>query len=127
MDWGVKLVGIAVAGSCGALARYGLAGMIARRLGPSFPWSTLAVNALGCFLFGLIWALAQEKWMISGEWRAIVLIGFIGSFTTFSTLIFETDQLLEHAEWMLAGLNVGAELGLGLLAYLAGAAVGRWI
>ncbi|NCA83556.1 MAG: CrcB family protein [Opitutae bacterium] len=121
----LKITGLAVAGACGALARYGLAGLLDRQMGSSFPWGTLAVNVAGCFLFGLIWTLTQERWLIGGEMRMIVLVGFVGSFTTFSAFLFETDQMIEHAEWFMASLNLAGELGLGLVAYLAGAFVGR--
>jgi len=122
---GYKLIGLAVAGACGALARYGLAGLFQRGPHMSFPWGTLTVNVLGCFLFGLIWTLAQQRLIISPDLRTAILVGFLGSFTTFSSLIFETDQMLEHAEWLMAGLNLAGALGLGLAAYLLGAFLGR--
>lgn len=124
---GYKLIGLALAGACGALARYGLAGLFQRAQQMGFPWGTLTVNALGCFLFGLIWTLTQQRLAISPETRTIVLVGFLGSFTTFSTFLFETDQMLEHAEWVMAGLNLTGQLGLGLAAYLLGAFLGRMI
>jgi hypothetical protein len=66
-----------------------------------------------------------ERLAISPETRTIVLVGFLGSFTTFSTFLFETDQMLEHAEWVMAGLNLTGQLGLGLAAYLLGVFLGR--
>ncbi len=122
---GYKLIGLALAGACGALARYGLAGLFQRAQQMGFPWGTLTVNMLGCFLFGLIWTLTQQRLAISPETRTIVLVGFLGSFTTFSTFLFETDQMLEHAEWVMAGLNLTGQLGLGLAAYLLGVFLGR--
>jgi fluoride exporter len=122
-----KLIGLAVAGACGALARYGLSGLIQRGHQTGFPWGTLAVNVLGCFLFGLIWTVSQQRLTISSDTRTIVLVGFLGSFTTFSAFLFETDQMLEHGEWLVAGLNLASELGLGLGAYLLGAFLGRLI
>lgn len=120
-----KLIGLAVAGACGALARYGLAGLLQRGPHLGFPWGTLTVNVLGCFLFGLVWTLTQQRWALSPEARTVILAGFLGSFTTFSAFIFETDQMLEHAEWLVAGLNLIGGLGLGLGAYLLGAFLGR--
>ena len=84
-------------------------------------------NVLGCFLFGLIWTLTQQRFLVSPETRAILLVGFLGSFTTFSAFLFETDQMLEQGEWLMAGLNLAGELGLGLAAYLLGAFLGRAI
>ena len=122
-----KLFWLALAGACGALARYGLGGWIQSGLRSGFPWGTLAVNALGCFAFGLVWTLAQERMAISPEVRTIVLVGFLGSFTTFSAFLFETEQMIEHAEWLTAALNVTGELAAGFVAYLLGAGLGRWI
>jgi CrcB protein len=124
---GYKLIGLAVAGACGALARYGLSGLFQRGQQIGFPWGTLTVNVLGCFLFGLIWTLTQQRFTVSPETRAIILVGFLGSFTTFSAFLFETDQMLEQGEWLMAGLNLAGELGLGLAAYLLGAFLGRTI
>lgn len=120
-----KLVLLALSGACGTLARYGLAGLIQREGHSGFPWGTLTVNVLGCFLFGLLWTVSVQKSMLSPEFRVIVLVGFLGSFTTFSAFLFETEQMLEHAQWLMAGANVLGELFAGLLAYLLGAFLGR--
>src|SRR5262249_6918278 len=93
-----KLLWLSFMGVLGTLARYGLQGWVQRRAG-TFPWGTLAVNALGCLLFGVIWALADERLLISGESRTIALVGFMGAFTTFSSFAFETTALLRDAQW----------------------------
>ncbi|MDY0168881.1 MAG: fluoride efflux transporter CrcB [Thermoguttaceae bacterium] len=120
-----KLIGLAVAGAIGALARYGVVSLVQRDSHSQFPWGTLAVNIAGCFLFGLVWTATQERLLISSETRVIILAGFLGSFTTFSAFLFETDQFLEHAQWFMASVNVIGELGAGLMAYLLGAFIGR--
>jgi len=122
-----KLIGLAVAGALGTMARYGLAGLVQRAHCLGFPLGTLTVNALGCFAFGLIWTLTQQRFFISGEIRTVILVGFLGAFTTFSTFLFETDQFLENAQWLMAGVNIVTELAAGLLAYLLGAFLGRLI
>ncbi len=122
---GYKLVGLCVAGACGTLARYGLASLLQRGRHAGFPWGTLAVNVLGCFLFGLIWTSTQQRFVINSDTRTIILVGFLGAFTTFSSFQFETAQMLEHAEWLMAGLNLGGSLALGFGAYLLGAWVAR--
>jgi CrcB protein len=119
-----KLLFLALAGGAGTLSRYGLSGLIQRHLGSSFPWGTLFVNMLGCFLFGLLWDFLQRHIEISSEIRIIVLVGFLGSFTTFSSFIFETGQFLEHTQILTAVLNVAGETILGLAAFFLGSLVG---
>lgn len=120
-----KLLWMALAGALGTLARYLLSGLVQRLNGTSFPWGTLAVNGLGCLLFGLVWSLAEEGLAISGETRMIVLAGFMGAFTTFSTLIFETGGMLRDTQWGLAVVNMGGQVAVGLLALFIGLAGGR--
>jgi len=122
-----KIMLLAVAGACGALARYGLSGFVQQLCGARFAWGTLAVNALGCLLFGLVWTLAEERLVISGEIRAILLTGFMGAFTTFSTYAFETAGFLNDSQWTLAAANVVSQNVLGLVCVLAGLAAGRWL
>jgi CrcB protein len=119
--WGM----LAAAGALGTLARYGLGGMVQRATNSSFPWGTLAVNALGSFLFGFVWSLAEERLVISGETRFIILTGFMGAFTTFSTFSFETSTMLRDTEWLLAAGNVLGQVVLGLLLVFVGLFVGR--
>jgi len=120
-----KLLLIGLAGGLGTLARYGLGGVVQRWAGVSFPWGTAVVNALGCLVFGVIWALATDRLDLSGQARSIVLIGFLGAFTTFSTFVSETGQLLADSEWLLASLNVVLQNALGIAMFLAGLAVGQ--
>ncbi len=120
-----KLVWLAAAGALGTLARYGLGGLAQRLGNGSFPAGTLVVNAAGCFLFGLIWSLAEERALISSEARTVALVGFMGAFTTFSTLIFETSGLMRDSQWMAAALNLGAQNLSGLLLMLLGLTAGR--
>jgi CrcB protein len=120
-----KLAWLAVAGAVGTLSRYGLSGLVQRVCGESFPWGTLTVNGLGCFLFGLVWTLAEDRLLIRGETRFIILTGFMGAFTTFSTFAFETGVRLEDREWLAALLNLSAQNGLGLILLFLGLALGR--
>jgi CrcB protein len=120
-----KLILLALLGAVGTLARYGLQGLVQALTGQGFPWGTLAVNAIGCFLFGLVWCLAEERLVISGETRLIILVGFLGSFTTFSSFAFETGQLLRDSQWWLAAANVAASNVLGIVFLFLGFAAGR--
>lgn len=121
----LKLLGLAVAGALGTLARYGLAGWVQRLGGASFPWGTLAVNALGCLLFGVLWSVGEGRALLSPQLRPFVLVGFMGAFTTFSTYAFETGQFARDSQWLLAVANVGLHNGVGLAMLLLGFALGR--
>jgi len=120
-----KLLLIMLAGGLGSGLRYGMGGLVHRYLPASYPWGTLTVNLTGCFLFGLLWALAEGRWSISPEMRAIILIGFLGGFTTFSSFAFETTQFLRDGQWLFAGMNVVMQNGLGILLLYAGITLGR--
>jgi CrcB protein len=120
-----KVLMLAVAGCCGTLARYWISGAVYDILGRDFPWGTAAVNLLGCMLFGLIWVLADERQLLRPEFRMAILVGFMGAFTTFSSLIFETGELARGAQWAAAALNLVGQTVLGFVAFAAGAALGR--
>ena len=120
-----RILLLALAGACGTLARYGLGGLVQRLSGQGFPLGTLAVNLLGCFLFGAVWAVAGERGVGSPEARVIVLAGFMGAFTTFSTFAFETGQLIRDSQWLLAAGNVAGQTFAGVLCMFLGLAAGR--
>ncbi len=122
-----KLLLIAVAGGFGALSRYGLAGLVQRWTDSMFPWGTAVVNVVGCFLFGLLWVAMEERFSLSPETRVIVLTGFMGAFTTFSTYMFETQQLLEDSQYLAAFGNLGFQNLVGLAAVILGLTLGRLI
>ena len=67
----------------------------------------------------------ENRWAVSGETRTLVLVGFMGAFTTFSAIILETNELLRSAEWVHAAANINMQNGLGFLALFAGVALGR--
>lgn len=122
-----KLLLIGFAGALGALSRYGLSGFVQRWSGVTFPWGTFAVNILGAFAFGFIWSLVERRLVISVDTRVIVLSGFLGAFTTFSSFMFETSALISGAQWWLAILNAGGQLLCGLIAMFLGLAAGRLV
>lgn len=122
-----KIIYLAGAGACGTLARYGLAGLVQRLVGTGFPWGTASVNALGCLLFGLIWTLTTERFIVSGELRLVLLTGFMGAFTTFSTFVAESGHLLaDGQDWYGLG-NILLQNGVGLVLFFLGLALGRLI
>lgn len=118
---------ISVAGAAGAVSRYGVSMWAQRTLGVHAAFGTLAVNILGCLLLGLVLELeAQSDW-IGNSGRLFLAVGFMGSFTTFSTFGFETLKLIQVGDSHLALLNVGANLLLGILAVWLGWILARVI
>lgn len=117
-------VAIGVAGALGALARYGLDGWVSRRAG-SFPWGTFVVNVSGSFLLGLLVTLLGERFAVAPWVRASLTIGFLGAYTTFSTLSLESYRLLEGRSYALAGANLAGSLAAGVLALYGGVVLGR--
>ena len=109
-----------LAGALGSLARYGMTSAVGALLGGAFPWGVFIVNVLGCFLFGAIWAAAGILHLVGDGARLVILTGFMGAFTTFSTFIFDSQALLESGNWIALLLNVGGQVVLGLLALRLG-------
>lgn len=124
MNVGIKLVGIAAAGGLGALARYGLALGVQRLAGSGFPVGTFAVNMLGCFAFGLVFGVLERS-LLPPALRPVVLTGFMGAFTTFSTFAFESHALLRSGQVFWAAANLGGQVVLGVLGVALGLAVAR--
>lgn len=98
---------VGLGGFFGSLARYGLTLVVQRQFpGSLFPWGTLAVNLLGCFLIGIIAGIAQERQVLSPGISVFLLIGVLGGFTTFSTFGYETFALLREAAFLQAAATV---------------------
>ena len=115
-----RLLLIGLAGFVGTLSRYWLSGVVARRYGETFPLGTLIVNLVGCFLAGLLFCLLQERYLVNHTARTVVMIGFLGGFTTFSSFGLQTFTLLQDGEFGLAALNVIASNVVGLFMVWAG-------
>ena len=122
-----ELALLAVTGALGTVSRFGMTRIVQHVCGDWFPWGTFAVNALGCFLFGVVWMLAEDRMLISGQTRFIVLTGFMGAFTTFSTFAFETNALLRDAQWWQAAANLLGQNVVGIACVFLGLAVGRML
>ena len=120
-----ELAWIACAGAVGTLARFALVALVQNFSGSKFPWGTLTVNVIGCFLFGLVFILAEEKNIIPAEVKVIVLVGFMGAFTTFSTFGFETAALIHAGDWGNALLNMLGQNLAGVVAVTMGIFLGR--
>ena len=121
-----QLLAIAFGGSLGAVLRYLVSTGIYQWLGRGFPYGTLVVNVIGSFLIGLLTeSLVLQRVAISQEYRAAILVGFIGAFTTFSTFSLETLYLLEQGSLGKAALNTVISVFACLLAVWLGLWCGR--
>ena len=125
IDWRMSLAVLA-GGGIGALCRYIIGAAFVQRLGPGFPYGTLVINLLGCFLIGILAQLAITRSIaVTPIVRAFLVVGVLGGFTTFSSFAYETVTLLDEAAALPALLYVcGSVLG-GILAAFAGIAIVR--
>lgn len=119
------ILAIAAGGAGGALLRYWCSQGVHTVLGRGFPYGTLTVNVIGSLLMGLLFVLLSERQFIAAEWRAFLLIGLLGAFTTFSTFSIETLNLLEQGDVLKAGLNILFSVSLCLIACWTGIILGR--
>jgi len=115
----IKLLLVGLAGLVGTLSRYWLSGAVSRRYGDAFPFGTLLVNLLGCFLVGLLFYFFQER-SVNETLRSVILIGLLGGFTTFSSFGLQTFTMLQDGEFGLAALNIAASNLIGLFLVWAG-------
>ncbi|MFQ5708860.1 MAG: fluoride efflux transporter CrcB [bacterium] len=121
----MSLLAVGIGGFLGAIGRYGLSGLAYRLFGNSFPYGTLFVNVLGCFLIGFLVTITEERFLISPNLRLFLNIGLIGAFTTFSTFGFETVELLRAGSYLSAVANVVYSILNGLAAVYFGTVVAR--
>jgi CrcB protein len=118
---------VGLGGFAGAISRYLVDGFVSDRTAGAFPWGTLAVNATGSFLLGLLFAMTTERAILPAEVRGPVMIGFIGAYTTFSTYMLESWGLIESGSYLPAVANLGGSVVIGLVAVAAGLTIGRAI
>jgi CrcB protein len=126
---------IAAGGAGGAVARYLVSGWVQRarplaalgRWGPALPWGTFAVNLTGCFAMGLLAGLLQERFVVAPEARALLLIGVLGGYTTFSSFALETLRLAQDGSFLPAAANVLGSVVLCLAGVWAGDLAARLI
>jgi CrcB protein len=121
----VNYIWIALGAIAGASARYFLSLLIARDFPSAFPYGTLLINVSGSLLVGFFLVFSTERVLLDPRWRVLVVIGFCGSYTTFSSYAFESFALMEQGQWLLIGINIVASNALCLAAVLGGAALAR--
>lgn len=123
---------IGIAGAAGALARHGV-GQGVERLLPEqhFPWGTFVVNMVGCVFFGFCYTWIDFNEALSPDQqqrlRLVLLTGFAGAFTTYSTYAFQSAMLIDEGKWTPALFNIGGHTILGLFAIYLGTAIGKML
>src|SRR5574340_751305 len=111
-------------GAAGSLARYAAGTAIMTRFGSGFPMGTLAVNVTGSFLIGLLMTLFTE-YLPHPYWRLLLVVGFLGGYTTFSSFEWETYSAVREGGFWIGALNVAGSVLLGYAAVWVGAAIAR--
>ncbi|MDA8171885.1 MAG: fluoride efflux transporter CrcB [Nitrospiraceae bacterium] len=118
---------IGAGGFLGAIARYAVGLWVGQRWGRSFPLGTFCINISGSFLIGLLMTLLAEKFMADARWRLLLVVGFLGAYTTFSSFEYETGRLVTDREWLLASANVILSVLVGFAALKLGEIIARSI
>ena len=115
---------IAIGGAIGSVARSLLSTFVLRATGSLFPAGTFVVNVVGCAVFGVIVGAAEQRFVLSPESRAFLLVGVLGGFTTFSSYAFESFGLMRDGQFLAATFNVVGQVVVCLVAFWAGFAIG---
>ncbi len=123
----VNYLVIGAGGFIGAVTRYILATMIGQKWGRTFPLGTFVINISGSFLIGLLMTLLTERFMANPQWRLLMVVGFLGAYTTFSTFEYETGNLLKDGEIVFAAFNVVLSVFLGFVALKMGEVIAKII
>ena len=114
------IVWVAIGGAIGSVGRYLVAGQVTRLIGAGFPWGTLAVNVIGGLVMGLLVEAMANAWSPSPGVRALLMVGVLGGFTTFSAFSLETTTLIERGVWGLPLAYAVASVVLSVGALFAG-------
>lgn len=118
---------VGIGGFLGAVARYGISLWIGQRWGRELPVGTFVINISGSLLIGLLMPLLTDRLIVNPQWRLLLVVGFLGAYTTFSTFEYETGALLRDGEWLFAGLNVFLSVLVGFIALKTGEVIARLI
>ncbi len=115
---------ISIGAILGANVRYLLGGWVSEQAGSGFPWGTFVINVTGSLVIGIVLGLAADR-TVPWWWRSGVAVGFLGSYTTFSTFSYETINLMRDGSYVAALANAGGSLVVSLVAVAIGLAIAR--
>lgn len=118
---------LAIGAILGATTRYWLGGWVAQKWGTSFPYGNLVINLSGSFLLAFFMTLSTERFVLDPRWRLFLALGFLSSYTTFSSYIYESLTLMASNHWRLGFINLFGSSVLGLLAALLGMVLGQML
>ena len=124
---GGQLIAIACGGAIGALSRFGLQQWLATMYSGRFPLAIFIANSIGSLCIGLIYVLIVERGMLPEVWRAFLMVGLLGAFTTFSAFSLDSLRLIEQGEGLIALSNIFANVVVGLISAFIGMSIGRWL
>jgi len=116
---------VALGGLLGSVSRFWLGGIISEKMGAKFPYGTFVINCSGCFLIGLVMTVLAEKGYANSMWRYLVVIGFLGGYTTFSSFEYETFHAVQESEFLIGLLNAVASVVVGFLSVWLGSIAGK--
>ena len=122
-----KYLLVGTGGFAGAIARYWVNTMVTQRMGLRIPYGTFLINVSGCFLIGFFMYLLAERGVLDAHWLYVIVIGFIGAYTTFSTFEYETIRELQDGQLGIAVLYVTSSILVGFAMVWLGAQVGKLI
>ncbi len=120
-----KYLLVGMGGFAGAVSRYWVGLFVTQRLGLRFPYGTFLINVSGCFLIGFFMYLLAERGVLDAHWLFIIVIGFIGAYTTFSTFEYETMRVLQDGEFGVGLLYLGSSILVGFAMVWLGARAAR--
>jgi len=118
---------VALGGACGSVLRFWVGTYVSNRTGARFPMGTFLVNITASFLIGFLVTILAAKVSWSPQWRYLVLVGFIGGYSTFSTFEFETFRIFQEGEFLIAGLNVLLSVVVGFFSVWLGVISGKTV
>ncbi len=121
----IQILNLIIGGTLGTLARYFISGLVYKTFGTVFPYGTFTVNILGCFLVGFFASFMNEKLALNTNTRLLLMVGFCGAFTTFSTYIYESYNLIKDGDSLKALMNIVLSVIIGFIFFRIGIFAGE--